>query len=353
MRVLVVDDSAFMRRAVCHMLGTDPTIEVVGAAKNGKEGLEMANILKPDVITMDIEMPVMDGIEALQQIMKQCPTKVLMLSSLTTDGSHAALRALNLGAADVMAKDVATVSMPGTSTQHDLVTRVQALGRAGRISRTPTQGKPVSSGPKSVSFSPGQFDVICIGSSTGGPPILERVLHPLPQSFQIPVIIAQHMPEVFTKTMSDRLNKDCAVEVVHAENHMPVQPGKVYIAPGGQHTHLKRSRSGGARWELIVNNEPIEALYKPGVDALFQSAAKHVGAQTLAIVMTGIGHDGLKGASELHACGGSIIAQSEESCVVYGMPKGVTEKNLIIASLDPDAMAAALLALAPRVAKAG
>ncbi len=343
MKVLVVDDSAFMRRAVTQMLDDDPQIEIVGTGKNGKEGLELAKKLQPDVITMDIEMPEMDGLTALRRIMRECPTQVLMFSSLTTEGSHAALQALKLGAADVMAKDASQISLTINRIKDDLVTRVKALGHAKKL-RAGKPAAPQDSPDPPPKFRPGQFDVVCIGSSTGGPPVLETILTALPATMKTPIVVAQHMPAVFTKSMSERLASDCNMEVVHAENHTPLESGKIYIAPGGQHIHL--NKLGLAKWELLVNGEPTGALYKPSVDALFYSAAKHTGSRTLAVVLTGIGNDGLEGARALHARNGTILAQNQETCVVYGMPKAVTENALIAASLAPQQIAKSLLTLA-------
>ena len=343
MRVLVVDDSAFMRRAVSQMLTSDPQIEVIGTAKNGREGLEMAKKLKPDVVTLDIEMPEMDGLTALRRIMRECPTQVLMLSSLTTEGSHVALQALKLGAGDVLAKDMSQVSLSVTNIQDDLLERVRALGHAKKH-RLVEEKPHLEAVDQPPAFRPGQFDVVCVGSSTGGPPVLEKILTTLPASLSAPIIVAQHMPEVFTKSMSERLAEDCDLGVVHAEDRMPLQPRTIYIAPGGKHLHI--NKLGLARWELLVNKEPPDALYKPSVDALFQSAAEHTGTRTLAIVLTGIGQDGLVGGRALHEKGGTMIAQNEESCVVYGMPKAVTENALVVASLTPDQIATSLKTLA-------
>ncbi len=343
-RVLVVDDSAFMRRAVSQMLDSDPQIQVVGTARDGKEGLDMAGQLRPDVMTLDIEMPEMDGLTALRRIMKECPTQVLMLSSSTTEGSHTALQAMKLGAADVLAKDTSQVSLSITNIQQDLVTRVRALGHAGqRRLAKPAEQTRLPNHP--MAFRPGQFDVVCIGSSTGGPPVLERILTMVPASFKTPIVVAQHMPVVFTKSMSERLDDQCHIKVVHAHDHMPLESSTIYIAPGGQHIHL--NKLGLARWELLVNSHPTEALYKPSVDALFHSAATHTGSRTLAVVLTGIGCDGLEGGRALHQRGGVILAQDEESCVVYGMPKAVTDDALIAASLNPDQIAQSILTLSP------
>ena len=344
MRVLVVDDSAFMRRAMTQMLTSDPNIEIVGTGRNGKEGLALAKSLEPDVITMDIEMPEMDGLTALRRIMKECPTQVMMVSSLTTEGSHVALQALKLGAADVLAKDVSQVSLSITNIQQDLLNRVRALAMSKKHSRQ-KQVVAVDRPDQPPAFRPGQFDVIYIGSSTGGPPVLERLLMDLPESLNTPIVVAQHMPKLFTKSMAERLDQVCHLKVVHAEDHMPMQPRTIYIAPGGHNIHV--NKLGVARWELLVNDQPTDALYKPSVDALFHSAAKHTASRSLAIVLTGIGNDGLEGGRALHARKGVILAQNEETCVVYGMPKAVTENALVEACLTPELIAASLLTLAP------
>ncbi|MCC7203578.1 MAG: chemotaxis response regulator protein-glutamate methylesterase [Phycisphaeraceae bacterium] len=347
MRVLVVDDSAFMRRAIKQMLQSDPAIEVVGVANNGREGFELAKKLEPDVITLDIEMPEMDGLTALRHIMRECPTQVVMVSSLTTEGSHASLTALRLGAADFLAKDMSQISLSVTNIQEELLTKVRALGAAPkhRLKRG-TAFAPVTHAVPT--YRPGQFDVICIGSSTGGPPVLETVLPSLPATLTTPVVVAQHMPEIFTRSMAERLNESCQIPVVHAENHMPLAARTIYIAPGGKNIHLHKT--GLARWEMLVNDEPKEALYRPSVDALLASAAKATGARTLAVVLTGIGEDGLQGARPLHAIGGTILSQSQETCVVYGMPKAVTQAALIQASLTPEQIAQSLQSLARQAA---
>ena len=342
MRVLVVDDSAFMRRAISQMLSTDPEIQVVGTARNGKEGIEMANQLKPDVITLDIEMPEMDGLTALRRIMSQCPTQVLMLSSLTTEGSHVSLQALKIGAADVLAKDMSQVSLSVTNIQEDLLRRVRALGdsRLRRL-KIPAQPLPEHAPP---AFRPGQFDVICVGSSTGGPPILEKIFAALPASFPTPIVVAQHMPAVFTKSMTERLDQDCQMRVLHAEDRCALEPRTIYIAQGNHNVHLRKLSL--ARWELVINKEPSDTIYWPSADVLFKTAAESTGQRTLAIVLTGIGEDGLIGGRDLHAKGGVILAQDEASCVVYGMPKAVTEKALTTATLTPDQIITSLLTLA-------
>jgi len=340
MRILVVDDSAFMRKAISQMIAEDPKMEVVGTASNGKEGVEKAKALKPDVITLDIEMPEMDGLTALRHIMRDCPTQVLMLSSLTTEGSHAALRAMTLGAADIMAKDASQISLDLSHMQRDLLTRLRALGQNRRLhgaGNAGNQQQPV--------YRSGQFDVICIGSSTGGPPVLETILKPIPATMRTPIIIAQHMPRMFTQSLAERLGQVCQLKVVHAQDGMAVEQGAVYITPGGEHVHLVKERFG--HWKLRINNEPADAPFKPSVNAFFSSAAAEVGRRTLAIVLTGIGEDGLLGAMDLKAKGATILAQSEETCVVYGMPKAVTQQGLVSGSLSPEQIASLLKNMAP------
>ncbi|MFW6033110.1 MAG: chemotaxis-specific protein-glutamate methyltransferase CheB [Phycisphaeraceae bacterium] len=343
MRVVVVDDSAFMRRAIRSMLESDSQIEVVAVGRNGREGLELVKKHKPDLVTLDIEMPEMDGLTALRHIMRACPTQVLMVSSLTTEGSHAALRALQLGAADVLAKDASQFSLSITNLQADLLAKAKAL--AGSASRRRlaqrTAAAPVVDVPR---FRPGQFDVVCIGASTGGPPVLEAVLAVLPAELSAPIVVAQHMPAIFTESMAGRLSRACRLPVHHVSASMPMPREGICIAVGGKHLHVEKS--GLAKWQLRVSDQPREALYRPSVDALFDSAGRAAGARALGIVLTGMGSDGLEGGRTLRQAGGTLLAQSEETCVVYGMPKAVTENGLVSASLPPRGIAQALRSLA-------
>lgn len=349
MRVLVTDDSAFMRRAICSMLNSDPDIEVVGIARNGREAVEAAKRLQPDVITLDIEMPEMDGLTALRHIMRDSPTQVLMLSSLTTEGSHVSLKALSLGAADVLAKDQSQVSLKINDLRNELVQRIRALGASRRF-KGGVAGIARPARPPVPKFRHGAFDVVCIGSSTGGPPVLETILASLPGDLATPIVVAQHMPEVFTRSMAERLGNTCQLRVVHAGHGDPLSKRTIHIAPGGQ--HLKLQKDGLAKWKLSVGPQPVSHRYKPSVDALFTSAAESVGRRTLAIVLTGIGDDGLAGARTLHALGAPVIAQSQETCVVYGMPKVVTQAGITIASLTPTEITRTLLSLTTTPARA-
>lgn len=345
-RVLVVDDSAFMRRVIRQMLESDAEIEVVGVARDGQEGLDFARKLQPDVITMDIEMPSMDGLTALRFVMREAPTQVLMLSSLTTEGSLASLQALKLGAADVLAKDASQFSANITKIQGELLIRVRALGRS-RARRAAT-AKSAPTSPSATAppptFRRGQFDLVCIGSSTGGPPVLETLISALPPAFDTPIVIAQHMPELFTRSMAARLDEMCSQRVLHAADGMPIERKTIYIASGGSHTKIVKKSL--ARHALAVGPEPTDAVYKPSVNALLSSAAAATGSRTLAIVLTGIGDDGMLGAKDLHAKGAIVLAQSEPTCVVYGMPKAVASANLAKACLAPAELGRALASLA-------
>lgn len=327
-RVLVCDDSNFMRRAIVSMLTSDPKITVVGEARNGREAIELVRKHKPDVVTLDVEMPEMDGLTALRAIMSECPTHVIMLSSLTTEGSRAAMQALRLGAADVLAKDQSQVSTKIMGLADELLQRVHALAASRPVAKLCSS----TCKPSGYVFKPGQFELIVIASSTGGPPVLETLLTRVPAASRIPIVVAQHMPAVFTKSMAERLNEHCKATVRHLEDRMPLEPGVIHICPGGTNAHLKRS---GSRMTVHLGREPEGTIYFPSANVLFQTASEVSGRRTLAIVLTGMGDDGVKGARNLADAGGTILAQSAETCVVYGMPKAVTQSALATESLSP------------------
>jgi len=349
-RVLIVDDSAFMRNASVQILGSDPTIEVIGEARNGRLAVEAVSKLSPDVVTLDIEMPEMDGITALRRIMAEQPTRVIMLSSLTVEGSQSALLALKLGAMDVMAKPASQISLSINEVAIELVRKIHAVARSPKP-RAPRAAGHRRSVPTGLpTYRPGQFDLVCIGSSTGGPPVLETILESLPPTFDVPVVVAQHMPLIFTKAMSDRLDRLCVLPVEHGEAGTSLVRGHVYVAPGGLHTKVRRA--GPGRWRLEVDERPADAIFRPSVDALFESAARAVGRRVLAVILTGMGNDGLEGGRVLRESGGGMLAQSAETCTVYGMPKGLTEQGLVDASLDPESIGRCLARLAPNAAAA-
>lgn len=330
-RVLIVDDSAFMRNAIRKMLTGVPGVEIVGVGRTGRDAVAMNVSLKPDVITLDVEMPEMDGLTALQQIMTTHPTAVLMLSSLTTEGSHAALKALALGASDVLAKDSSQISLTIHNIKDQLVEKIVALAASKKFAGARRRDASRTALP---SFRPDQFDLVCVGSSTGGPAVLEHILPTIPPTMQGSVVVAQHMPALFTASMTERLNTMCKMPVVHVTERVMLAPRTIYIAKGGMHMHIKRSAAG--RLEASMSELPREAVYRPSVDVLFSTAAQATRAKTLGIVLTGIGADGANGSKDIHEAGGLIVAQDEGSCVVYGMPKAVTERGFAAANLPPD-----------------
>ena len=342
MRVLVVDDSGFMRRAISQILASEPGIEVLDTARNGAEAIQKIKALKPDVVTLDIEMPQMDGLAALQAIMKECPTPVVMCSSLTTEGSAAALKALKLGAVDCIAKDHSTVSFKMDEMRADLIAKVKAAAEARIPGRSRDARSTASPEDPLPALSPARVGLVVIGSSTGGPPVLETIIQALPRDLRTPVVIAQHMPLLFTKLFAKHLADTSAVHVVHAENGMPLREGTVHLLPGGTHGRV-RSRAG--RLHVETGDDPPGYFFKPSVDELMLSSADAAGDRTLGVMLTGIGNDGLKGARQIVARGGKLVTQAEATCVVYGMPKVVVDAGLSSARLTPERIAALLRTL--------
>ena len=333
-RVLVVDDSIFMRKALTMILDEDPEVQVVDAARNGKEALEKVEALQPDVVTMDVEMPVMDGLTALKHIMAKFPRPVVMVSSLTREGAETTIQALQAGAVDFIPKIRNFIGPEGMALKKQLVEKVKAAARARTqaLRKRPSLGhKPPAPGrmPAVGNLAP---QVIAIGVSTGGPFALQKVIPQLPADFPCPVLIVQHMPPHFTRSLAERLNELSPLCVVEAKQGMLVEAGHVYIAPGGKHMTV----SGRAALTLRISEEPAETLHRPSVDVMFTSVAQAVGRKVLAVVMTGMGKDGLEGARVIKRMGGKVWAQDEASSVVYGMPKAVKEANLadVVLSLE-------------------
>ncbi len=344
--VLVVDDSAFMRKAITMMLESDPAIKVVGTARDGEEGVEKAKLLKPDLVTMDIEMPRMDGLTALREIMTKNPVPVMMVSSLTTAGAEATLDALEMGAVDFIPKQMSFVSLDIVKIKEDLLSKIKDIARRkqtlmsrhrqrqfNKISQAATSAAQPSPMGKAVSAAVGMravkkhhhVNIVAIGSSTGGPPALQAVITKLPKNLTVGVLIAQHMPPMFTKSLADRLNSLSEVTVREAQDGDPVEAGVVLIAPGGQHMTAKRQ---GARIFVSVSKEPASTLYKPCVDVTMNSVAEIYGSSTLGVILTGMGSNGVTGFQNVKQRGGVIIAQNEQTCVVYGMPRAVIEAGI-------------------------
>lgn len=386
--VLVVDDSPFMRLTIQKILSQDPMIKVLDTARDGREGIEKLQSLKPQVVTMDVEMPVMNGLEALAEIMRWQPTPIIVLSSLATEGAESTLKALESGAFDVVAKptggpgadlkalaqdligkikaaaqinpwklkklnpatnflnrgtstgtNLATGTNPnlatsaqkatlgtgsgvGTAQYYNKSARPQASTR-GNLSNQGITGSTIT---EAKSFPKYPVEIVAIGTSTGGPSALQAVLPKLPFGFPVPVIVAQHMPPGFTGPLAQRLNNLCQLSVKEGSHGEVLKAGTVYIAPAGKQMQvLKRA---GQLVLQIGDEAPFSTLYHPSVDVMFHSLAKETGRGTLAVVMTGMGNDGRRGAKEIKDSEGFAIAEAEESCVVYGMPRALVEAGL-------------------------
>ncbi|MFQ5469302.1 MAG: chemotaxis response regulator protein-glutamate methylesterase [Gammaproteobacteria bacterium] len=333
-KVLVVDDSAFFKRCIKEILSTDKHIEVIGTASDGKEAIKKCADLKPDVITMDVEMPVMDGITAVRSIMQETPTPILMLSSLTQEGARITLDALDAGAVDFLPKDFNVRGEGDEQARRQLCARVRILGARGLRDRSDTSRKEIkkpdsvvqqwkdNQGRRSKRRSLRDFDLVAIGTSTGGPLALQKVLAKLPKSFPLPILIIQHMPGTFTPAFAQRLNNVCNIDVRQAVDHAPIEKGCALLAPGGFQMLVERKGDQGF---IRVQDAVPGQVYRPSVDITFTSIAKAYKDKVLAIVLTGMGADGKEGACLLKQQGSTVWAQDEESCVVYGMPMAVSE----------------------------
>lgn len=344
-RVLVVDDSGFFRRRLCEILAADKLIEVVGTAVDGADGVKKAAQLNPDVITMDIEMPVMDGITAVRRIMAARPTPVLMFSSLTHEGAQATLNALEAGAADFLPKQFEDIAKDREEAKQLLCSRVRALARkqmaAPRpavVAQTQTAVAAAGARPVAVKAVPipaaakpeppvrrGHNQIVVIGTSTGGPVALQQVLTKLPANFPVPILLVQHMPASFTPAFAERLNQMCALTVKQAEDGDTLMPGTVLLAPGGRQMMVEQR--GGLVRARVIDGDP-SMHYRPSVDITFASVAKTYAGKALAVVLTGMGADGREGARLLKQGGATVWAQDEQSCVIYGMPAAVVEAGL-------------------------
>jgi two-component system, chemotaxis family, protein-glutamate methylesterase/glutaminase len=322
-KVLVVDDSAFMRNTISRMITKDQDIQVVGTATNGKEAVEKVELLKPDVMTLDVEMPVMNGIDALKEIMARNPLPVIMMSALTKEGAEITMEALNMGACDFVTKDMSNVSLAIMDKKDELVSKIKDVSR----NRTRFLLRRLAMGKKLVSMTPNKqvrHEILSIGASTGGPPALQHILGSLPMDFPVPVVIAQHMPKLFTQSFAQRLDGLSRIKVKEAEDKEPLRPGVALIAPGDSHMGL-RQRGREIVVDLRSNGNYI---YRPSVDLLMSTVALVYGARSVNVILTGMGNDGLAGMKEVKEKAGFIIAQDEETCVVYGMPRAVVNARL-------------------------
>lgn len=331
-KVLIVDDSAFFRRRLTEIINADPRLEVIATAADGQQAVDQVSIHRPDVITMDLEMPVMDGIAAVRQIMRRRPTPVLMLSTWTTEGAKATLDALEAGAMDFLPKRFEDL----TGDRQKLCERIYFLATNARPQLAASQ--PVSVAPNTrKSTIDKKLDLVVIGTSTGGPVALQKVLTQLPAGFPYPLILLQHMPATFTPSFAERLNSQCQIYVKQATTNDVLQAGTAYLAPGGNQLLLK-GRPG--RLFLQVERGSETETYRPSIDVTLASISKICPATTLTIILTGMGADGCEGSKLMHAAGGSVWAQDQQSSTIYGMPMavakaGVTDKILGLSDIGP------------------
>lgn len=347
-RVLVVDDSNFFQLRLKEIINQNPELKVVGIASNGREAVEKAAELEPDIITMDFEMPVMDGVTAVKLIMAHRPVPILMFSSLTYEGARITLDALAAGAMDFIPKNFAEVSRDSVVLKKKLHERLLTLARAGqrfsgavsvaapaRSAPVPApasslRSTPVAPPPRPTSAAADSYQLKCqpkvlvIGASTGGPVALSDVLSSLPVNFPVPIILVQHMPENFTKAFAERLNRQCAIRVREAVDGDLLEPGLALLAPGGKQFMLDKRNGGCVR--VLPDDDRLN--YKPSLDVTFGSAANAFGDKVLGVVLTGMGSDGCKGARLIKEAGSAIWSQDEASSIIYGMPMAVAKANL-------------------------
>lgn len=330
--VLVVDDSAFMRKLISDYLRSESSIEVIGTARNGEDAIKKIKRLRPDVVTLDIEMPVMKGLEALKVIMDEHPVPVVMLSSTTKEGADETVKAMSIGAVDFLAKPSGTISLDLYKVQSDIVSKVIEASKVniGKLVPEKSRISPVE-GPKLKGLS-AKNALIAIGTSTGGPRALQKVLGELPRAIPAPIVIVQHMPPGFTKSLATRLDGLSDITIKEAEQGEKLKKGTAYIAPGGQ--HLKIVSKGDDLFAHLDGGEPVNG-HRPSVDVLFGSIADLGHQNTIAVIMTGMGSDGTKGLASLKRMGRArVIAEAEETCIVYGMPKAAVAGGYVDQSVE-------------------
>jgi len=377
-KLLVVDDSAFMRKLISDFFVGNSKVEVVGTARNGKDAIKKIQSLKPSVVTMDIEMPEMNGLDALKEIMIQCPVPVIMLSSTTQRGTENAIAAIESGAVDFVAKPSGTISLDlhkiqselvhkveqaamvpisklkkpsGSKRQQDSVTKVSTvkkdLQQHGQIpipmNATATKVAVMKS---HAEWNKAGKKIVLIGTSTGGPRALQEVITKIPKTIQAPILIVQHMPAGFTKSLATRLDQLSEIVVKEAEQGDILQNGVAYIAPGGY--HLKLRKVGTTFGIVLDNQEAPRSGHRPSVDVMFEDVSQYKDFDKVAVIMTGMGHDGSNGLKALKKTGNVMaIAESAETCIVYGMPKAAVETQLIDEVADVDDIALTIMKYLP------
>jgi two-component system, chemotaxis family, protein-glutamate methylesterase/glutaminase len=334
-RVLVADDSAFMRTAITRMIESDPALRVSSTAQTGLEALEKIAALRPDVVTLDVEMPGLNGLETLKRIMENSPLPVIMVSSLTQEGAETTLEALDIGAFDYVPKQRSFVSLDIVKIRDDLIAKIKAAAESGRRRLLPSLPKapppPARTSPLVPVRPP--VSIVALGTSTGGPKALQEILPMLPKDLPIGVLIVQHMPKGFTGPFARRLDGLCKVSVREATHEEPIEPGVVYIAPAGQHMTVHRRTASKAA--IRLSHSPENMLHVPSVDVLMLSVAETFRANCLGVIMTGMGADGLQGMQAIAQAGGLTVGQDESTCTVYGMPRSCAETAGVLQRVVP------------------
>jgi two-component system, chemotaxis family, protein-glutamate methylesterase/glutaminase len=338
-RVVVVDDSAYMRKILKEMLSRSPYLEVVGTARDGADALDVVEQLRPDVVTLDLMMPNMDGLTFLRHQMARRPIPVVVVS-ITSQNGEMVLGALEAGAIDMVQKPTALASERVFEISDDLIAKVKSAATA-RLVRLPDPLVQPYAKPKSSPPNTGSIDLVAIGVSTGGPQALKYLLPQLPANLPVPVAVVIHMPVGYTEHFASNLNEISPLNVSEAKDGAVLKPGTILLAPAGRHLTFRRLGDGSVAAQLGL--QPADSGHRPSVDELFRSAAEVFGSRTLGIVMTGMGSDGTKGAAWIKAQGGMIITEAEETCVVYGMPRSVVEAGLSDRSLPLNMIGQAIL----------
>lgn len=338
-RVLVVDDSAYVRKVVRQMLSRSPFIEVVGIAHDGQEALELVEELNPDVVTLDLIMPRLDGVGFLRQQMARRPLPVVIVS-IASESGEMALAALDAGAIDFVQKPTALATEKIYEVSGELIEKVKLAARVGPRSHVVHKRLPSAPRPVSVAPRPNQVDVVVIGVSTGGPQALKYLIPQLPADFPAPIVIVLHMPVGYTELYAQKLDEVAPLRVSEARAGELLQTGAALIAPSGRHLSFVRHEDGAV--SVHLDSRPFDTQHRPSVDVLFQSAAEVFGSRVLGVVMSGMGSDGKQGAAWIKSQGGTVFTEAEETCVVYGMPRAVDEASLSDKSVALDELAQAI-----------
>lgn len=343
--VLIVDDSDITREILHRLLESDPAIRVCGIAENGKQAIDQVQKLKPNMVIMDINMPVMDGFQATEQIMAYCPTPILILSSaLNKGGAYTTFNALAIGAVDVMEKPTMTPNASWSEIGSSLIRKVKLVSQAKVLTHLKGKRKKVVPLPDSGAFrNLNNCEIVCIGASTGGPSVVMRILKAMPPDYNAAILVVQHMASGFTENFVDWLGSSCKIKIKLAEEGENIEKGKVLVAPDGFHTIVSKRKTIRLITGDAVNN------VKPSVDVLFNSIAEEYGGHAMGVLLTGMGADGADGLKRIKDSGCATIAQSEESCTVFGMPKVAIERGAAVEILSVEDIIRALLNIHPVV----